>query len=75
MPSDVKYDTDYNKIPNFRTAKLCPNFFVISLKDLFYLHHVICISVHGDGVDDWIWKTSNSAFDIEMHGQALNNFT
>ena len=23
---DVKYDTDYNKIPNFRTAKLCPNF-------------------------------------------------
>ena len=26
MPSDVKYDTDYNKIPNFRTAKLCPNF-------------------------------------------------
>ena len=26
MPSDVKYDTDYNKKPNFRTAKLCPNF-------------------------------------------------
>ena len=26
MPADVKYDTDYSKIPNFRTAKLCPNF-------------------------------------------------
>ena len=76
MPSDVKYDTDYNKIPNFRTAKLCPNF-----SDIFNEGFVLpeqfdmWLIVHGDGVDDWIWKTSNSAFDIEMHGQGqLNNY-
>ena len=76
MPSDVQYDTDYKKIPNFRTAKLCPNF-----SDIFTEGFVlpapcdIWLSVPGDKVDDWMWKTSNSAFGLEMHGQGqLHNY-
>ena len=76
MPSDVEYETNYTEIPNFRTAKLCPNFL-----DIFTEGFVlpapcdIWLSVDGDGVNDWAWKTSNEAFDISMHGQGqLNNF-
>lgn len=76
MPADVKYDTDYSKIPNFRTAKLCPNFL-----DIFTEGFVlpapcdIWLKVPKDNVDDWQWKTSNEAFDIEMHGRGqLNDY-
>ena len=42
MPSDVQYDTDYKKIPNFRTANYVPISQIYLLKALFCLHHVIC---------------------------------